>query len=151
MVLSQRVAVLAQGSVQQCTTPDEIYDFPANLFVAQFIGNPPMNLLAPRFLTGVAGLSGRIASFEERDLMLGVRPGDIRVRKEAGSGRIEGTVTLLEPTGGDLWVLGDCGGARIKGRTDSHAPIAAGDRVYFEIPAERVHIFEQSSGKRLER
>lgn len=150
LALSQRIAVLANGAVQQCGAPGEIYELPVNLFVAQFIGSPPMNVLPPQALAGVTGMARLIAPFDGRELVLGVRPADIRVSAQAGEGRIVGTATLIEPTGGDLWVVADFNGQRIKGRANPNPHIETGAPVHFEIPVERIHVFEKHSGVRLD-
>ena len=133
MALSQRVAVLNAGRIQQCGPPGEVYADPANLFVAQFLGSPPLNELG--------GASPEV--------VLGVRPADVLAhsapRKDAHAARVR----LLEPTGSDLWVSADWNGRRIKARAAPGAALERGATVYLEIPPERVYAFDRATGTRL--
>jgi multiple sugar transport system ATP-binding protein len=149
LALSQRIAVLANGAVQQCGTPGAIYESPINLYVARFIGSPPINTLPPKLLAGIMDVARLTVAGDGRNLVLGVRPADIRAWPHAGENRIAGTATLVELTGGDLWVVGDFNGQRIKGRASPDVRIETGAPVYFEIPRDRILVFDQTSGVRL--
>src|SRR5574341_67206 len=121
MTLGDRLAVMEQGSVRQVGTPEEIYQRPADAFVAGFIGHPPMNLLQAR-VEGrqvVAGslrwplpseCVGRLGDGDR--VQLGIRPAELLVGNPSGTaarpglhgGDVLGTVRRVEPTGGQLWV-----------------------------------------------
>jgi len=135
MALSQRVAVLNAGRIEQCGTPQDVYADPANLFVAQFLGSPPLNVLEG----------------ESPEVVLGVRPADVVVHAAPREGALAARVTLLEPTGSDLWVSADWRGSRIKGRAAPGAAPGRGATAYFEAPPERVYAFERATGARLRR
>lgn len=149
MVLSDKIAVLYQGEIQQCGHPVEVYIRPANLFVARFIGTPPMNIIDGALLKGVALFEPLLQRFEKRDIVVGIRPSDILVSTQAKGAALEGEVFMLEPTGGDLWVDGLWKGVEIKGRAMPGERIIPGRRAFFNIPPDKIHIFDKATGNRL--
>ena len=149
MALSDRIAVLQQGRIQQCGTPDEIYGAPANLFVAGFVGNPPMNFLEGRLLDGIPALASRLMPYAGRDIVAGVRPADVRVLASAADATLQAKIVLLEPTGADLWVVGEWDGLRIKGRAETTQRLAIGAQAGFVIGSDRIYLFDGASGARI--
>ncbi len=146
MALSDRVAVLNAGRVEQCGPPLELYRRPANLFVAGFVGSPPINVLDARHVAGLALPVGVSAD----DIVVGVRPGDVRVSlASGGGGALDAEVLLIEPTGDDVWVVGRIDGQRIMGRALPDAVPAPGSTARFDLARERLHLFDRSSGRRL--
>ena len=138
MTLSDRIAVMRDGALEQVAPPLEIYATPANTFVAGFIGAPAMNLL-PAVVAGVEAPAGAVA---------GIRPQDVRVGTEGGRRAI---VDLVEPRGPD-YVLH----LRLEGSTtpllavvSGPAAPAAGAGVCVTLPADRLHLFDQRDGSRL--
>jgi len=150
MALSGRIAVLRQGRIQQCGTPDEIYRAPADRFVAEFVGSPPMNFLPADALREIPALASRLAPHAGHALDVGVRPADIRVRASASDATLPVKIVLLEPTGADLWVIGDWNGLRIKGRAGATDRFSIGDKAGFVISSDRIYLFDGSSGARIE-
>ncbi len=150
MALSNRIAVLQQGRIQQCGTPEEIYRAPANRFVAEFVGNPPMNLLPGDALRDIPALGARLAPHAEREFEIGVRPADIRVQTSASDATLKAEIILLEPTGADLWVVGEWNGQRIKGRAETGAGLTPGQTAGFVFSGERIYLFDRNSGVRLD-
>jgi len=150
MVLSQRIAVLREGRVQQCGTPSEIYHAPANLFVATFVGSPGMNVLPGERIAGEPALA-RYAAGVAGPVVIGVRPADVGVAASPSGDAIAAPVTVVEPTGPETWVVGDWRGIRIKGHAKPGALLAPGATAWFEIPEERIYRFDAASGARLER
>jgi multiple sugar transport system ATP-binding protein len=159
MTMGDRVAVLKDGVLQQADTPLNLYDKPANLFVAGFIGSPAMNLLAAKSTDGRA----RIGDYEvpidrtaagkaQGDITVGVRPEAWRIVGE-GEGGLPVKVTVVEELGADAFVYGTCGveGApeqlvlRVDGRRSHHK----GDSVYVTTDPQHVHVFDTESGARL--
>jgi multiple sugar transport system ATP-binding protein len=143
MVLSDRIALLNAGQVQQCATPAEIYSEPANLFVASFIGSPPMSLLDGTCCAGLPGLGERHAD----GVMVGVRPADVRVSAQPVAHAIETKVVLVEPTGADLWVVGEWRDQRIKGRADPGEHMVPGQQVFFTLRPECLYLFDKTNGE----
>ena len=146
MALSDRVAVLHAGRVEQCGPPLELYRTPANLFVAGFVGSPPINVLDARHVPDLALPAGAAAS----EIVVGVRPADVRVSEASDDPRaLAAEVLLTEPTGDDVWVVGRLDGQRIMGRASPDAVPAPGSTARFELARERLHLFDRASGRRV--
>ncbi|MGE0798918.1 MAG: ABC transporter ATP-binding protein [Lautropia sp.] len=153
MTLAHRVAVMDRGVIQQIATPAEIYDRPANLFVAGFIGSPPMNLLPVAHADGaltaegvrIAGLPVRAA----RDLVLGIRPEDVAVVAALGAEMV-GEVFASELTGDAVLVTVQVGAARVIAKADRAFRIADGSRVGLRLDRSRLHLFDAGTSRRLD-
>jgi multiple sugar transport system ATP-binding protein len=161
MVLSDRVAVMRHGELQQVGPPMEVYRQPANLFVASFIGSPAMNF----FEVEVGREDGRLLCDmgdavltippdvargigDRRKAILGVRPMDLVVGAERDLA-VQGEVFLVEPIGPISYVDVEVGGRAVKAVADpDHAP-AIGERVTLGCAAARVHLFDPASEARL--
>ena len=134
MTMGTRVAVLSDGRLQQLGTPQEVYERPATAFVAQFIGTPPMNLLAP-------GLLG------SDHVRVGIRPEHLELR---AGGRLQATVRQVEHLGHEVLLIADTGGHRVVARLDPTAFVpAVGDPVAFDAEPGRLHHFDSASGERV--
>ncbi len=143
MALSDRLAVLEAGSIRQCGPPQAVYDDPDNLFVARFLGSPPINLLGP---DGLAELPA--AHVAPPGALLGIRPAQVTVTREPGAGTLAATVLLTEPTGADLWVVAEFAGQRIRGRAAAGTRIERGATVHVRIDAAGIRWFDEASGAR---
>jgi multiple sugar transport system ATP-binding protein len=139
MTLGHRVAVLHDGRLQQVGPPRELYERPANLFVAGFIGSPAMNLV-PAKAVGLGG-NGNVAGF---------RPEHIDI---AGDGGIPARVEVVEDIGADVYIFcnADLDGeaTRLVARTEVRGAPTQGDRVSLRPRAEEAHLFDRESGERL--
>ncbi|WP_102143297.1 ABC transporter ATP-binding protein [Mycobacterium hubeiense] len=160
MTMGDRVAVLRNGKLQQFASPAELYDKPANAFVAGFIGSPAMNLLtAPITAQGVR--IGDDSTLElERDQMtllhdagleqvtVGVRPEHLQV---SDSGGIDVVVDLVEDLGSETYVYTHAGpGVQLVARSLSRAPARLADTIELrKIPEGVVHLFHPETGERL--
>ena len=149
MVLSDRIAVLYQGRIMQHGHPIDVYRKPANLFVAEFIGSPPLNVIDGSLFQDVAAFKPIFKQFEKADILIGIRPSDIVVSAWHHEAAIEAEVVLREPTGSDVWV--DClwRGIKIKGRAPAEENIVPGKKAFLKIPPEKIHIFDKTSKERL--
>ena len=168
MTLGERVAVMNNGVLQQLGPPQDVYDHPANLFVAGFIGSPPMNLLRAEARGGVASagdLSLPIAGLPDGDVVLGLRPEHLRPATD-GQPSTEFQVEVVEPLGDGVIVHGTVSGTLVTAPSgdDEVLPRLAGDRAEittkFEptlrpTPGERmrltiaphhVHVFDGRTG-----
>ena len=141
MTLSDRIVVLDAGRIQQIGTPEEIYQRPANTFVATFLGAPPMNLL-PREDAERAGL---VSGLPPGGQTVGVRPEDVRV---SDSGGREAQVVVVEPTGAHTILTLDCAGVVLRAAVAGSWPASrAACRV--SLPPEKLHLFAAADGRRV--
>ncbi len=153
MTLAHRVAVMDGGVIQQLDTPEAIYDSPANLFVAGFIGSPAMNLLSGQCRGGqfeagpvrIAGVSGR-----EGAVVLGVRSEDVTVLG-AGQGDFDAPVYTVELTGENVQVTLDTGRTRLVAKADRAWRAEMGTTVGVKVNTDRLHLFDAASGLRIAR
>ncbi|WP_163991136.1 ABC transporter ATP-binding protein [Pyxidicoccus caerfyrddinensis] len=137
MTLSDRVVVMHQGEVQQVAPPRELYDAPANLFVAGFFGSPRINLVKP-------GTLGR----PDVDVVLGLRPEHLEVGQGAApSGALEGRVYLVEPMGAESWVTVEVAGERMVARAAGDFRVPTGSPVWLRYDAARLRRFDAKSGR----
>lgn len=133
MTLADRIVVLEFGKIAQVGTPRELYERPANLFVAQFIGSPRMNVF------GAAALAG--APLPDGTDKVGIRPEHITLGAP-GAGRMDGTVDLLEYLGADTFVIMSCGDAgQITVRVTGSTSLTVGDAASLDFDMADVHAF----------
>jgi len=157
MAMADRIAVMNQGIVEQIGTPQEIYDRPASMFVADFIGSPPMSFL--RFAGSVrAGdravrINGALLEVpelredrSEKPLALGVRPEHVTL---ADDGKLRGRVFGTEYLGTTQIVTLETAHGQLKARVASSLPVRPGDNVGLELRAERLALFDAASGRAL--
>ena len=144
MTLADRIVVLEAGRIAQVGSPRELYERPANLFVAQFIGSPKMNVLPVSTAEGRFSIEGgRGGAFEgERPAVaLGIRPEHIAMGPE-GTGHLDGTVDVLEYLGADTFVIMDCGAAgQVNVRITGDTALRPGDRAGLTFEDGRLHFF----------
>ena len=158
MTMGDRVAVLKNGLLQQCATPREMYDRPANLFVAGFLGSPSMNLMelpvtdgGVRFGETVVPVAREtLQKADAANVMLGVRPENLEI---ADSG-LELEVDVIEELGADAYVYGriDVQGTEqtIVARADWRNPPAKGEKVYLKpVDSDSIHLFGTETGERI--
>ena len=142
MTLADRVVVLKDGLIEQVGTPLELYDRPANQFVAQFIGMPSMNMVAASAIPSFsAATGGRLPS----DGFLGVRPEGLRVHPKQGApvSDVQGRVELIEALGADTLIHVDVGGVPLIARQNDRTPLQAGDDVAVELDPSVLHLFNR--------
>jgi multiple sugar transport system ATP-binding protein len=139
MTLADRVVVLKDGLIEQVGTPLELYDRPANRFVAQFIGMPSMNIVAAAALPVFSeATGGRLPG----DGFLGMRPEALRVGKPSGAG-VRGKVELIEALGADTLIHVDAGGVPLIARQNERSALQAGDEVAVELDPAVLHLFDR--------
>lgn len=155
MTLADRIAVMNEGALQQVGTPDDVYDRPANLFVAQFMGSPPMNTLsvarADGELVAKGGWCFPLATAltpPDGALTLGVRPEDITLSQAPTDGGFAATVFVSEPLGNEVIVNVTVGDSVVKVRAHSSVRPQRGDTVYLTANPRRLHVFGPD-GRRL--
>ncbi|MEM6665922.1 MAG: ABC transporter ATP-binding protein [Pseudomonadota bacterium] len=151
MTLADRVVVMSKGIVQQVGTPTDIYDHPANTFVAAFIGSPAMNLMEGTMSGGTfTGENVSISGLNAPDgpITLGFRAEDAAV---TGSAEITAAVYTMELLGDATMITVRAGGAlvSVKAHKDFRADI--GEEVKISIPTEFCHLFDKDTGARIDR
>jgi multiple sugar transport system ATP-binding protein len=158
MTMGDRVAVLKDGVLQQCAAPREMYDRPANLFVAGFLGSPGMNLMELPVVDGGVQFGERVvrvardtlADAQAPTVTLGVRPENLAI----GSAGLKLEVDVVEELGADAYVYGraDVGGSvqQIVARVDWRRPPAKGETVHVApIDDTAIHVFATTTGERI--
>jgi multiple sugar transport system ATP-binding protein len=155
MTLGSRIAVMKGGVLQQLGTPDEIYNRPANTYVATFIGSPTMNLIAGRSIQasgrGCFSINGHDLALDcpaaaGAPTLLGLRPEHLRF-DDAAPWR--GEVSVVEPTGADTYVVVNTAAGDMTVRTAPQQLVRPGDRVGLAVQASHANWFDESSGQRL--
>ena len=152
MTLADRVVVMNRGVIQQVGSPTEIYDFPANTFVASFIGSPAMNLVDGAIENGVFSAQNiKVAGFPERlsgPITLGFRAEDAEMTD--GPAELEAEIFALELLGDASMVAVEVGGdlVNLKAAKDFRAEI--GTPLVARIPRAACHLFDATTGERLQ-
>ncbi len=135
MTMGTRIAVMSRGHLEQVGTPQDVYDKPASVFVAQFVGMPPMNILPP-------------GSLEPGPHVVGVRPEHLHFR---GDGPLTMMVQLVEKLGHETLITGVIGDKRVVVRQDSEESLpAVGDRVQLDAPEATRHRFDAITERRID-
>ncbi len=152
MTLARRVALLEKGVLQQLDTPFNIYNRPANLFVAGFIGSPPMNLLDGTLVEGrfsaSAGTFGTSSRASRGAAVAGVRPEDCHVTDPA-NGKIVGEVYATELMGDHALVTCRIDAATITVKTEKTFDRGDGEAIGVDFAETAVHLFDKASGDRI--
>ena len=152
MTLAHRVAVMNTGIVQQIATPREIYDNPANLFVAGFIGSPPMNTIPGEIADGAfVTAEGRVpigAFAPRKNVIFGFRPEDARIVAPA-EGDIRGLVYACELTGNETIVTVEVGKGQCVVKMDKNYDVPADTPVGIAIDRDKIRMFDEAKGDRL--
>jgi len=166
MTLGDKVAVMKDGIIQQFGTPQQIYNDPANQFVASFIGSPPMNFIPVR----LAKQDGRVLALldsgqarcelplglaadelDGREIILGIRPEQIALGTAEGNGLpgIRAEVQVTEPTGPDLLVFVTLNQTKVCCRLAPDVACRVGDTLNLQLDPARVLLFDAESGERV--
>jgi multiple sugar transport system ATP-binding protein len=147
MTLATRIVVMRAGQVQQIGTPSEVYERPANMFVAGFLGAPAMNFVKGE-LDGQGNLAagpltlGLRSAHPAQSAVLGVRPEHIRIE---ANGPLSGVVSLVEPMGSHQVVWISCGEHLLSAIVQDARTFAPGAQLAFSIDAQRVSLFDPHS------
>jgi len=173
LTMGDRIAVLNFGVLQQVGTPRDMYDRPANTFVAGFIGSPAMNLGKFRVSDGAAHLGDAhiplpratvdaLTAEDEGKITLGFRPESLDVSSEGTEGAFPVRVNLVEELGSDAFLYGEldskeaaehitsgAGEAQMIVRVNPRTPPMKGDRVWVKIREGEQHMFSAATGERL--
>ncbi len=155
MALADKIAVMNHGAIEQLGTPREIYERPASLFVADFIGSPPMNFLGFRSGVGAGARSVSLGAaligvpqiredLDERELLLGVRPEDVRLRD---CGLMNGEVFGSEYLGTTQIVTLSTPHGTVRARLSADVVVQRGERVGLDFRPEKLSLFDKTTGR----
>jgi len=152
MTMADRIAVMNDGRIEQLGRPLELYDRPVNLFVAQFIGSPAMNVFEGVFRDGMVEALGQKWPIEAsggvdgQAVKYGVRPEHVDV----GTGSITAEVVVVEPMGAETELVLQVGGASLTVTTHGRASYGPGERIRISPQAAHAHLFDGASGTRIQ-
>jgi multiple sugar transport system ATP-binding protein len=158
LTLADRIVVMRSGVVQQIGSPDAIYERPANMFVASFLGNPPINFLKGRLHRLPHGLefrnggtvlalpeavAAKLAGYDSREVVLGIRAED--VAEDAGMAQgatLGGRILSVLPVGSDQFLEVEVADAKLYFRVGKEARHQAGDQARLALNLNRLHVFD---------
>ncbi|WMS41166.1 sn-glycerol-3-phosphate ABC transporter ATP-binding protein UgpC [Acuticoccus sp. MNP-M23] len=157
MTLADRIAIMRDGRIEQLGTPDELYRTPVNTFVAQFVGSPSMNLVPGTIgadgtvrLDGIDGFAAPFAGTTGAgEVIVGLRPDELRVGAPEGGHAIRGTVEIVERLGHDALVYLKAGGQTLIAKAEAQPGLDAGADVTVSAPASALYLFDRASGQAL--
>jgi multiple sugar transport system ATP-binding protein len=160
MTMADRIVVMHDGVIEQIGTPLELFDRPGNLFVAQFIGSPAMNVFKGRIDGGAVSALGQrwplppglgVASRNGLGVHFGVRPGDLHLLDDAGSSTngVPARVIVVEPTGAETELLLEVGGERLIAVVHGRPAVRPEQEVRLTMDPQHAHVFDGDSGQRL--
>jgi multiple sugar transport system ATP-binding protein len=172
MTLATRIAVMNKGEIQQFADPQTVYDTPANLFVARFMGSPPMNLIPVHIEAegdvAVARVNGddgspeglrlnrgcdTVASWIDRDVLLGLRPECISLPEDGHDPqtaiRLSAEVQMIEMTGAETLALIRAGGVDVMAKLNANSRPAVGSRPAFAVDMGKACLFDPQTELRI--
>jgi len=160
MTMADRIVVMHDGRIEQIGAPLDLYDRPDNLFVAQFIGSPAMNVVngtlrrsnGSAFVEAEGGTRwplGAGAGTDGQPVVLGVRPEHLAL-SDTGSGvAVPGEVVVVEPTGAETELLVQVGKSQVTLVTSGRPMVNPGERIALAVEPGAAHLFDQKTGQRL--
>jgi multiple sugar transport system ATP-binding protein len=160
MTMADRIVVMHDGRVEQIGTPLELYDRPGNLFVAQFIGSPAMNVIegtvrrnggAPHVEAagGIRWPLGAVSAGEGQRVAYGIRPEHLDLAGSNAERSVPGEIIVVEPTGAETELLVKVGEAQIVLVTHGRPVVNPGDRIGLAMDPAMAHVFDKETGERL--
>jgi ABC-type sugar transport system ATPase subunit len=155
MTVGQRVALMNQGVLQMVDTPYRVYNRPANIFTAKFIGSPSTNILDADWADGVLHIQGQQIRLSdcwswlaersgEHELCLGIRPEHIRLQAGRAENGLTGTLRYVEDYGNKRGIYVDVGGTEVVCMCD-RVPCAPGETVSFQLDSDHLHLFSRTT------
>ena len=155
MTVGQRVALMNQGVLQMVDTPYRVYNRPANIFTAKFIGSPSTNILDADWADGVLHVQGQQIRLPdcwswlaersgEHELCLGIRPEHIRLQAGRAENGLTGTLRYVEDYGNKRGIYVDVGGTEVVCMCN-RVPCAPGETVSFQLDSDHLHLFSRTT------
>ncbi|MCB1377944.1 MAG: TOBE domain-containing protein, partial [Alphaproteobacteria bacterium] len=150
MTMADKIVILRDGIIEQQGTPLEVYDNPVNLFVAEFIGSPSMNMLPGDIVAdGVKVKDGTVLPLPKghkakpgQKVIYGIRPEHLR----PGKG-LQAKVNVVEPTGPEIHIYAQLGGQEVCAITADRLSLARDETIELTPMLDRVHLFDAGTGK----
>ena len=167
MTLGTKIVVMKAGEIQQIATPEELYNEPANLFVASFIGVPQMNFFHGKCgidkekhaVVRVEGQTFHVSEDLEKriyekgymgeEVIVGIRPEDMVVLPDESEEGLEAKINVYEMLGAEAYLYFDCNGESRAIRIEAESKIRKGDRVRYTFQEERIHLFDPRRENRI--
>ena len=165
MTMGHRIAVMNEGRIMQVGSPLELYERPRNLFVANFIGTPPMNFVravvagggarleTPKLsIPAPAGLRGALGGADGRKVVIGIRPesiGDTGRPTRGETMTVQGEVEIVEPLGHEVIVHARVGDDLLVAKTDPHRTPAMGAKIDLVLELDALHLFDAGNEGRI--
>ncbi len=160
MTMADRIVVMKDGYVQQVGTPRELYFNPVNVFVAGFIGEPPMNFIRTRLSGGSIEIAGKkldltklgkkLGAYEGKEIVFGFRPEAIRLGEQKDAYCMPASVELTEMLGDNTNVYITMGDVHAILKVDPHDTPEVDSNILFSIPCESVYLFDGETEKVIE-
>jgi multiple sugar transport system ATP-binding protein len=152
MTMADLIVVMRDGRIEQAGAPLELYDRPANTFVAGFIGSPAMNLVEGVAESGRVGFGGTAlpapGAADGRRVVIGLRPEHLAVGPLSADA-VEATVRVVEPTGSETHLVAEAGGREVVAVSRDRLSLRPGDRVGLRADPARAHVFDAGTGARI--
>lgn len=160
MTMGDRIAIMNQGQIQQVAKPLELYHYPANRFVAEFIGSPPMNFIPVKLTSSLSIIHPQfritlpdmwaesLSYYEEKSLILGIRPEDL-IMSPPATKNLPVQVEMIEALGHETLLsvsLVDNYSQKIQVRISPDRAVRIGDKIWLAIALDKVHFFEPDTG-----
>ena len=163
MTLATRIAVMHNGIIEQYATPDEVYNRPASLFVADFVGSPPMNLLPATLQVTPAGITATfeghtvpVGSYpfmtppvDGQKIVLGIRPENVLVNASNPAFAVKASILVVEPLGADTLAWFELAGKRMAARLSPEDARALGQDVTLSFDLNQISLFSAETEQRL--
>lgn len=160
MTMGDRICVMKSGIIQQFDTPQNLYDFPCNLFVAGFIGSPQMNFIQAKIAKGSGGVHAEFGGFSlplgekkskeltgyvGKDVTIGIRPEDFEPGSEGGNNVIVAEVELVELMGAETNLYLDCVGNKLVVRMPATVRPKDHDKFRLAVKLDKIHVFDSQT------
>lgn len=151
MTMSSSIAIMKEGVIQQMDTPDKVYHFPANLFVADFIGSPKINLLEGRVsrqdVVALVDFPVPIDTFNKAgEVVVGIRPEDVSISTEEIPGGVEFLAYSVLPSGADTTIIAHRGDTELIVKEMGVSKLEMDQKIWLSFDKDTLNLYDKSSG-----
>jgi ABC-type sugar transport system ATPase subunit len=148
MSLGDTIAVLKDGEILQVGRPDHIYNDPKNMFVARFVGTPPMNLMDGRIISRMHPIPDIPQGKPPDQITVGIRPEHLTINGQ-DKYSLEGRVTMVGSLGSETLLYVDAGGQEVIARAGGTVQSSEGEDIHLTADSSSLYFFDSDSGRRL--